>query len=809
MATCLNTFLRTHPISLVESLKYISKNVGLLENGVKDELRESLMTFANNDSDKESTIYNLGMDYAKSKSRDVSKIAKLKTVPDQTIAPKPSETDVTSTSTPKTKNQTNKKNEDKPMAEPIQENGPKTPTAIPTHVNDLGNTNPTPLLQKEHTQDQTLTSIGGEIDELDDMEDSQNDLEYTEPDTIHDSMDKTLDLLQKKASQLMKLTNEKISQDLFENDIEDEEEGEKIDFQQILSYSQHMDTEKNDEETPSKEEFQNIIEAAKVKHEEIKNKWIEKKKENAILKRDLGQIKRNIQENEKNKCTKQKDEICPELLKRRMDYFLKESIKTVASKDQQIEALQEETSMKNMQIDRLEKENEKARKMQTDPTTKTKTTSSNNISDTLLPKIEAMIEKQNQQQSEQNKWNRNIATILNEATQKMATIITEMKETNRKATHKLSTPKGTDKTTSDNTHVKYMYKESLDPSHNHSPMTERAPETTTNVSTSKRTDNTPRDDVQSEHMNKEPLGQSTSNENNDITYEKSTFPKTKNQKPEIIIIGDSNINKLESNKLHDQKCVKKFTRYTTEMAKTDPVNVEAPLLVTNVVLLTGLNDSIKASNDVDSIVQNQEKVISNYIRQFPNAMIHVGSVAPTGQKQEILNKKLEMMAKRRNIAFIGNSGLYNWNSEVVRGNMLNGIHYSDTGIKIFAKEIKRSLYQTQRRSQNPPLPESLNEINGRSDMNLMNNKYGPTMNNMNPMNNNNQINYSNQMSHMGHTNNYSSINHSDHFNGNNPSRIDHDSSRRMPTNHETPFDMSHIIMAMQKGLQAFTQNMNC
>jgi hypothetical protein len=109
----------------------------------------------------------------------------------------------------------------------------------------------------------------------------------------------------------------------------------------------------------------------------------------------------------------------------------------------------------------------------------------------------------------------------------------------------------------------------------------------------------------------------------------------------------------------------------------------------------GLNDSRESKNTVQDIIANQETVIDGCFHRFPNATVHIGSVAPVGQKQEILNRQLENLATRKQLPFIGIKGMYDRETGSLRNNMLSGIHYTDVGTRILAKELKRSLYRNR------------------------------------------------------------------------------------------------------------------
>ena len=96
-----------------------------------------------------------------------------------------------------------------------------------------------------------------------------------------------------------------------------------------------------------------------------------------------------------------------------------------------------------------------------------------------------------------------------------------------------------------------------------------------------------------------------------------------------------------------------------------------------------------------------------YANHFFNAVIHVGSVAPSCQKFILYNCELDALAAARNVPFISATKC----TELVNGvaqpkrNFFKGIHYTKAGIPHFAGEVKRSLYRKDiRRPPNSVTP---------------------------------------------------------------------------------------------------------
>jgi uncharacterized protein YoxC len=194
------------------------------------------------------------------------------------------------------------------------------------------------------------------------------------------------------------------------------------------------------------------------------------------------------------------------------------------------------------------------------------------------------------------------------------------------------------------------------------------------------------------------------NSENSLNQCNETSPKTSAPIPQqrsndgiVLIVGDSNKDRFDARRLHDKKEVRISTCYSTENLKQQSLECDRPSDVTDVVFLTGLNDSKQAKNSVIKIIENQEEAIKKYRSTFPNAQLHVGDVAPVSQKQQILNAHLKNLAHREGASHISTQGMYDRETGNLRSGMLNGYHYTEAGVKIMAKEIKRSLYRYAKR----------------------------------------------------------------------------------------------------------------
>ena len=166
-----------------------------------------------------------------------------------------------------------------------------------------------------------------------------------------------------------------------------------------------------------------------------------------------------------------------------------------------------------------------------------------------------------------------------------------------------------------------------------------------------------------------------------------------------IVVADSNGERLIPNLLHEDNNVVIEKRYTIEEAKRNIPTSESE--VTDVVMLVGLNNIKKPSATIQETIEKYDEVCKTYQTHFPKALIHIGSVAPSSEKCIRFNTELQNLARARNAPFISAQPMLEETSFGMRpkANMINGLHYTQRGIKLFANEIKRSLYghgQSQR-----------------------------------------------------------------------------------------------------------------
>jgi hypothetical protein len=155
----------------------------------------------------------------------------------------------------------------------------------------------------------------------------------------------------------------------------------------------------------------------------------------------------------------------------------------------------------------------------------------------------------------------------------------------------------------------------------------------------------------------------------------------------IMLICDSNGKGIDPS---STKHVKKETRYTLDDAMREVPKVDSPGDSTDVILMTGLNDSRINQNPVPVLVEKMDQTARLYQEKFPKSRLHICSVASVTKKQQDLNLELKNLTMKNNCSFL-DFPAYDREKGGIRG-ILDGIHFTNIDVKILAKELKRSLY---------------------------------------------------------------------------------------------------------------------
>ena len=135
----------------------------------------------------------------------------------------------------------------------------------------------------------------------------------------------------------------------------------------------------------------------------------------------------------------------------------------------------------------------------------------------------------------------------------------------------------------------------------------------------------------------------------------------------------------------------KFDRYTTTEAINNIAVVENPDSVTDIIFQVGFNDTRRGLS-TERIRENLLDAQLLYNQTYRNARQHLTSVPPLSDAQVEVNGMLNRLAVHTGSNLISTKQFRDRNTGQMRSNLMNGIHYNDIGVRILAKEMKKSLF---------------------------------------------------------------------------------------------------------------------
>ena len=172
----------------------------------------------------------------------------------------------------------------------------------------------------------------------------------------------------------------------------------------------------------------------------------------------------------------------------------------------------------------------------------------------------------------------------------------------------------------------------------------------------------------------------------------------KDSAPLILFVSDSNGKRIDLDRLKPGALVCRHMRYTTEQALNDIPDVVNPHRVTDLVLQIGLNDT-RHGLSTQKVREDLLEIQLLYRRVFPNARQHLTELPPIGDGQIEVNGLVRRLAAYTSSNLISTKQFRDRTTGQLRLNTVavDGFHYSDIGIKILAKEIKKSLFSHSNR----------------------------------------------------------------------------------------------------------------
>ena len=618
MSITLKSFLKTHPISLLENLKNVCQEIGLENEGTKPELQHRIIAFTDKEIDSSIEQWNkdrdaevapdkillLGRDLANQKGHDTSKlinrhIRKTKKGTRQ----KPTTNAEIHLEAPKTtSNQQNRPSQKKRRIDQIdsldEEENSQTPLFDDENENEEGEE------KKEEAGDEAeneqMEEEGEEEDEeseeenMDTVEESDEE-EDEECDEEEDELSKTIDEIQDLVDDLRKEKRPKSTESTSSSAAS-------------TSTASPLTNPTSTSSTASSPTTETIDPSPSTAPSSCENGFeIDEKELNPMEKKYYFILSQSA------------------TILACKDKQIERMASIITQKDAQLEKMSADTSKKDQQIEKLIKMNE-GKSQQIDKLTK--------IMDTA-PLAEATQDIKNlkSKQAEQEKTNEKLATIANKTTSKLRELKTQ--QDGNKSKNKQTRPDDQGKP--------------------------KKPKETSFV---------------------------------DLT---SPIPNKHGLKKTALLIGDSTTDKIEAEKLHEEKEVKIIKRFSLNEAVKDPPTLRQKEQVSDVMIMVGLNDTKDPNEKTSNIMSNYSELIDNYIENFPKAKVHISGVAPISTQQENVNSQLEDLAKEKNVNYVPLQGFHDRNTGIIRPNMVKGNHLTECGTRTLAKSIKSALYGRETR----------------------------------------------------------------------------------------------------------------
>ena len=165
------------------------------------------------------------------------------------------------------------------------------------------------------------------------------------------------------------------------------------------------------------------------------------------------------------------------------------------------------------------------------------------------------------------------------------------------------------------------------------------------------------------------------------------------KKERILIVSDSNGDRLNLHQLKPGSLVTKATRYYIKDATDQVPKMAHPDEIKDVVFQVGLND-LGHGHSPKAIQEKTLNMQITYAEHFPHARQHITALPPLAKIHNETNQLLQKLSLHTQSNFISTKVMRDKSSGRPRANIFEGFHYNDYGIKILAKEIKKSLYST-------------------------------------------------------------------------------------------------------------------
>ena len=150
----------------------------------------------------------------------------------------------------------------------------------------------------------------------------------------------------------------------------------------------------------------------------------------------------------------------------------------------------------------------------------------------------------------------------------------------------------------------------------------------------------------------------------------------------------------------DARVTKEFRFNLKEAITRVPNKITEPENVTDIVFQVGFNDVRKSFLSPQEAQEKTLQMQQVYHEHFPNARQHITALPPMNDKLKSTNALLQKLANHTESNFIHTKVFSDRASGNLRANVMEGIHYNDWGVRLLAKEIKKSLYSHANKENN-------------------------------------------------------------------------------------------------------------
>ena len=158
----------------------------------------------------------------------------------------------------------------------------------------------------------------------------------------------------------------------------------------------------------------------------------------------------------------------------------------------------------------------------------------------------------------------------------------------------------------------------------------------------------------------------------------------------LLLITDSNGKDLDVNTLKPESSGVKFKRSTTKSATEYVPKISEPEQVTDIVFNVGLND-FRDGDKPEKVQENYLDMQMCYNKHFPNARQHICAIPPLQNGHNKVNEHLQKLSSYTQTNFVRTKEFKDKNTGKIRSNLLKDfVHYNDWGVRILAKQIKKS-----------------------------------------------------------------------------------------------------------------------